>query len=321
MRNSFNGTEVRLVVEQRTVLTDDIIQLELRTEDGSDLPAWDPGSHIELILSESMVRQYSLCGDPADRGCWKIAVLRDVSGRGGSQRIHDELQEKSFVTARGPRNLFPLRPSRNYLFIAGGIGITPMLPMISAAAKSGARWAIHYGGRSRQSMAFVDQLLEFDHAGVHLYPQDEVGFIDLGSALADPDPETLVYCCGPEPLLSAVEDRCRPAWPSDSLCVERFSPRAIDEHAAETAFEVELVQSGKTITVNHGQSILDAVEQSGVPVLSSCMEGTCASCEVAVLDGVPDHRDSVLDEREREAGKTMMICVSRALSTRLAIDL
>ncbi|MFE4503548.1 PDR/VanB family oxidoreductase [Rhodococcus sp. NPDC056743] len=325
MRYSFNETELTVVVTRRTAVTDEIIQLELRNLDGSDLPAWDPGSHIELILSESMVRQYSLCGDPDDRSRWTIAVLREVDGRGGSQRIHDVLQENSNVLIRGPRNLFPLRLSRNYIFIAGGIGITPMLPMISAAIKSGARWSLHYGGRSRQSMAFAEQLSmtagTLAHADVRLYPQNEVGFIDLDSALKEPNSETLIYCCGPEPLLSAVEDRCQSSWPSESLCVERFSPRTFDESPVETTFEVELMQSGKTIVVIPGQSILDAVEQAGVPVLSSCMEGTCASCEVAVLDGIPDHRDSVLSERERESNKTMMICVSRASSSRLAIDL
>ncbi|TQC46107.1 oxidoreductase [Rhodococcus sp. WS4] len=321
MRNSFDVAELTAIVTRRKVLTDEIVELELRSVDGQDLPAWDPGSHIELVLSESMVRQYSLCGDPDDRSCWRIAVLLEVDGRGGSRRIHEELHEGSTVAVRGPRNLFPLRPSRNYVFIAGGIGITPMLPMISAAAKAGARWSIHYGGRSLRSMAFAEQLSGMNGADVWLYPQDEVGVIDLDSALGEPDSVTLIYCCGPEPLLRAVEDQCRSSWPSDALCVERFSPKNIDDSANNDSFEVELMQSGVTVTVNPGQSILTALEEVGAPVLASCMEGTCATCEVAVLEGVADHRDSVLTEREREANKTMMICVSRAVGSRIVLDL
>ncbi|SDE65947.1 Ferredoxin-NADP reductase [Rhodococcus tukisamuensis] len=321
MRNSFNEEELTVVVTHRSALTEEIVELEFRNADGSDLPAWDPGSHIEIVLSESVIRQYSLCGDPSDRGCWRIAVLREADGRGGSLQIHEELHVGSSVAVRGPRNLFPLRPSPNYVFIAGGIGITPMLPMVSAAAKAGARWSIHYGGRSRRSMAFAEKLLEIDGAGVRLYPQDEVGVIDLNSALGQPDTDTLVYCCGPEALLRAVEDRCRSSWPSDALCIERFSPKSVDSSAGDDSFEVELMQSSMTVTVNPGQSILSALEEVGVPVLASCMEGTCATCEVAVLEGVPDHRDSVLTEREREDNKTMMICVSRAAGSRIVLDL
>jgi ferredoxin-NADP reductase len=321
MRNPDQLNESTVIVDRRTVVTDEIVELELRRVDGADLPRWEPGSHIEFVLSDDMIRQYSLCGDPDDRSCWKVAVLREDEGRGGSRRIHQELHEGAHVVARGPRNLFPFQPSRNYVFVAGGIGITPILPMISAAVKSGSRWILHYGGRSLPSMAFTDRVLDLDGADVRLYPQDEVGLIDLDSALGVPDSETLVYCCGPEPLLDAVEQRCRSSWPSDALRVERFAPRGTLDDEIDEAFEVELVQSGMTVTVKPGESILTAVEDAGVPILSSCMEGTCGTCEVPVLEGVPHHRDSVLTEREREANGTMMICVSRATSSRLVLDL
>ncbi|WP_228003036.1 PDR/VanB family oxidoreductase [Nocardia australiensis] len=321
MRNPSELNESMVIVHRRTVLTDEIVELELRRADGVDLPCWDPGSHIEVVLSEDMIRQYSLCGDPDDRSCWKIAVLREDDGRGGSRRIHEEWHEGIHVVVRGPRNLFPFQPAPNYVFIAGGIGITPMLPMISAAVKSGSQWSLHYGGRSLSSMAFTDRVLDIGSADAWLYPQDEVGLIDLDSALAAPESETLVYCCGPEPLLTAVEDRCRSYWPSDALHVERFAPKDTVESANDEAFEVELIQSGVTVTVNPGESVLSAVEAVGVPVLASCLEGTCATCEVTVVEGVPDHRDSVLSEREREANNTMMICVSRSVSSRLVLDL
>lgn len=322
MRNNIPvESESTVIVTRRTRLTDEIVELELRDPDGSDLPPWDPGSHIDIVLSGDLVRQYSLCGNPADRGCWKIAVLREADGRGGSRRIHHELREGARVVVRGPRNLFPLHESRDYVFIAGGIGITPILPMISAAAKSGASWSLHYGGRSLRSMAFTARARGLGGDGVRLYPQDEVGLIDLAAALGDPRSGTLVYCCGPEPLLAAVEQRCRSSWPAEALRIERFSPRQDLGHEIDEAFEVELVQSGITLTVGPGESIMTAVEDAGVPILSSCLEGTCGTCEVPVLEGVPDHRDSVLSEREREAHKTMMICVSRASSSRLVLDL
>lgn len=319
--NPREASESTVVVARRTLLTDEIVELELRNADGSALPDWDPGSHVDVVLSEDLVRQYSLCGDPDDRSCWRIAVLREPDGRGGSRRIHDELNEGTRVSVRGPRNLFPLEDSRNYVFIAGGIGITPLLPMISTAARSGARWSLHYGGRSLQSMAFTDRARDLSGGDVRFYPQDQVGIIDLAAALGNPDPDTLIYCCGPEPLLAAVEERCRTSWPSRALHVERFAPRAVIGDEVDEAFEVELVQSGLTVTVEPGESILTVVEDAGVPILSSCMEGTCGTCEVPVLEGIPDHRDSVLTEREREAHATMLICVSRAATSRLVLDL
>ncbi len=318
--SSHEVSESTVVVARRTQLTDEIVELELRNADGSPLPPWDPGSHVDLVLSRDVVRQYSLCGDPGDRSCWRVAVLRESNGRGGSRRIHDELHEGALVTVRGPRNLFPLHKSRNYVFIGGGIGITPLLPMISTVARSGARWSLHYGGRSLRSMAFTDRARSLG-GDVRLYPQDEVGHIDLAAALGAPDPDTLIYCCGPEPLLAAVEERCRTSWPAEALHVERFAPRDVMSGEADEAFEVELAQSGLTVLVEAGESILNVVEDAGVPILSSCMEGTCGTCEVPVLEGIPDHRDSVLTEREREANATMLICVSRAVGSRLVLDL
>jgi ferredoxin-NADP reductase len=211
--------------------------------------------------------------------------------------------------------------SPRYQFIAGGIGITPILTMIEAAQARGADWQLLYGGRERASMAFLDDL-ERHGERVTVWPQDEQGMLDLASVLAEPREDTLVYCCGPEGLLSAVEEACRP-WPEDSLHIERFSAKTPEEPSPDAlaTFEVECQRSGVTVTVPAGRSIYEVAEEAGVEVLGSCMEGVCGTCECDVIEGEPDHRDSVLSEAEQARGDTIMICVSRSRSERLVLDI
>jgi ferredoxin-NADP reductase len=260
-----------------------------------------------------------LCGDPAGAAEYRLGILRDPDGRGSSRYVHDRLQEGDTVRVRGPRNNFPLVASPRYLFVAGGIGITPILPMIRSAEEAGADWRLVYGGRRRASMAFLDELARYGDR-VSVCPQDETGLLDLDALLGTPLPDTLVYCCGPEPLLAAVEQRCA-GWPPRSLHVERFAPKALTAPVRTEAFEVVLQQSGLTLTIPPDRSILSVVDEAGVGVLSSCAEGTCGTCETTVLDGIPDHRDSVLDETEKKANDCMMICVSRSCTERLVLDL
>ena len=307
--------EAELVVDRRDSAADGVLALTLRHPLGEQLPQWEPGAHIDVVLGPGLERQYSLCGDPADRTAWRIAVLREPVGRGGSAHVHEQLGQGDKVRVRGPRNHFALRPAPRYRFIAGGIGITPILPMLAAAEAQGAEWTLLYGGRTRESMAFTEELSRYGDR-VTVAPQDETGLLDLPSVLDGVPEGTLVYCCGPGPLLDAVEERC----PAGLLHVERFTPK--EQPAAEnTEFEVELAQTGTTVTVAPDVSVLDAVRASGVEVLFSCTEGTCGTCETDVLDGTPDHRDSVLTDEEREAGETMMICVSRCRGKKLVLDL
>ncbi|MDX2675122.1 PDR/VanB family oxidoreductase [Streptomyces sp. NY05-11A] len=307
--------EAELVVGQREFAADGVLALTLRHPLGEALPAWEPGAHVDVVLGPGLERQYSLCGDPGDRHAWRIAVLREPNGRGGSAYVHEQLGQGGKVRVRGPRNHFALRTATRYRFIAGGIGITPVLPMLAAAEAAGADWTLLYGGRSLNSMAFTGELARYGDR-VTVAPQDETGLLDLGSVL-DALPEgTLVYCCGPGPLLDAVEERC----PSGALHVERF--QAKEQPAGQDGeFEVELAQSGRTLTVAPDVSVLDTVRAAGVEVLFSCTEGTCGTCETDVLEGTPEHRDSVLTAEEREAGETMMICVSRCLGKKLVLDL
>ena len=309
-----------LVLERKETVAEGVVLLTLRDPEGRPLPEWEPGAHVDLELQDGLVRQYSLCGDPKDRSQLQLAVLREPASRGGSSHVHDVLAEGDEVRVRGPRNHFPLEKAKRYLFIAGGIGITPILPMLRAVDASGADWQLFYGGRTRASMAFAEALQQTYGKRVSIRPQDEYGLLDLPSLLGKPQRKTAVYCCGPEPLLAAVETACE-QWPNDALHVERFAPKEDLAAGPRTTFEVELAQSGQTLKVSEDMSILEAVERAGISVMTSCEEGICGTCETSVLSGQIDHRDSVLSDEERAAGDTMMICVSRAKSDRLVLDL
>ncbi len=310
---------VELVVHSRAWAAEGVLVLDLRDPSGAALPSWTPGAHIDLVLPGDLVRQYSLCGDPAERLTWRIAVLREPAGRGGSALVH-ELLPGATVQVRGPRNHFPLRSASRYLFIAGGSGITPLLPMIAAADAAGAAWRLLYGGRTAASMAFTHELRAAHGDRVDLRPQDEHGLLDLDGPLAEATPDTLVYCCGPAPLLAAVERRCADR-PPGTLHLERFTPKDTGEPVLTGSFQVELAGSGLTCTVPPERSILEVLEEAGVQVLTSCREGTCGTCETGVLAGTVDHRDSLLTPEEQAAGDTMLICVSRAACPKLVLDL
>jgi cytochrome P450/ferredoxin-NADP reductase len=306
-------------VTAKRPVSEAVVALTLTDVDGNAMPRWEPGAHVDLVIDGVHTRQYSLCGHPDDPQAYRLGILRDPAGSGASLYVHDRLQEGDVVRVRGPRNNFPLVVAPRYLFIAGGIGITPVLPMIAAAEAAGADWQLVYGGRQRASMAFLDELEAYGDK-VSVRPQDESGLLDLAALLGQPRPGTAVYCCGPEPLLAAVEEHCR-TWPQGTLHIERFAPRPVTQPVLSEAFEVHLAQSDITLTVPPDRTILSVVEEAGVGVLSSCAEGTCGTCETPVLEGVPDHRDSVLDEQERAAGDCMMVCVSRACTPRLVLDL
>ncbi|MFC7574323.1 PDR/VanB family oxidoreductase [Klenkia terrae] len=238
-------------------------------------------------------------------------MLREPAGRGGSAHVHDHLHEGDEVQVQGPRNNFELVPAQRYVFVAGGIGITPILPMADAARAAGVPYELHYGGRSRRSMAFLAEL----EGTIH--PQDEVGLLDLDAILGDLPEGTAVYCCGPEPLLAAVEERC----PAEVLHVERFAPKDVGAPVLTGSFEVELSLSGKTLTVPPELSIMAVLRDNGVEVLSSCEEGTCGTCETGVLEGEVDHRDSLLTPDEQAANDVMFVCVSRAACPKLVLEL
>ncbi len=312
----------QLIVESRAMQTPEIVQLTLRAADGRALPFWQPGAHVDLILGDDLVRQFSLCGDPADRERFTIAVLREDGGRGGSVAVHEQLAVGAEVLVRGPRNHFAFEVAPKYRFIAGGIGITAILPMVRAAAAAGAEWSLAYCGKAVERMAFAEQLaLEFPER-VRLYASTTTGRLRVAEELANPDGVTDLYCCGPEGLMRAVEEQVAAAgWPAGALHLERFVPRELGAPVWQEPFLVDLLLSGQTVEVMPGESVLDAVRETGAVVLSSCEEGTCGTCETPVLGGTIDHRDSLLTAEERAADDRMMVCVSRAACERIVLEL
>ena len=310
--------EADVVVAVRREEAAGVVGLELALPDGMPLPPWTPGAHIDLELPGGLTRQYSLAATrpyPVG-GAWAFCGSPTAAGVPLARR---RLVAGATLRVRGPRNNFPLQPAARYVFIAGGIGITPILPMVRAAEAAGAEWVLVYGGRSRTSMAYQDELAVYGDR-VRLSPQDETGLLDLAGLLGTPAPGTLVYCCGPTGLLDAVTAQCA-GWPAGSLHVERFTAAEVVLDGPEHAFEVVCEQSGLTVTVGPDVSVLDALGAAGVHVLSSCTEGICGTCETTVLDGEPDHRDSLLTEDEKAAGDTMLVCVSRCRGARLVLDL
>lgn len=304
---------------RRDEVADGVVRLVLQPSPGEHFPVWEPGAHIDVILEPDLIRQYSLCGDPSERSVIEIAVLREPCGRGGSAFVHDKLTEGDQVRIRGPRNHFPLVDASEYIFVAGGIGITPILPMLRQVEKSGVPWRLVYGGRTRSSMAFRDELADRYGDRIVIRPQDEVGLLDLAAELGPPRDDVAVYCCGPEGLLHAIEEHCQ-QWPAGCLHIERFAPKTQEAPVAAGSFEVELARSGQTVTVPPDRSIVDVLQDAGVDVPVSCLEGTCGTCETRVLAGIPEHRDSILNDRERAANDVMFVCVSRCLSGKLSID-
>lgn len=318
------GRSLHLLVTEARFEAEGVVSLTLADPNGGELPEWTPGAHLELVLPSGLHRQYSMCGFPSNRQHFRIAVLREAAGRGGSVEIHDTGLVGRTLTVHGPRNHFELQPARRYLFIAGGIGITPILSMARELALR-ADWSLHYGGRTARSMAFVHDLRSLAGDRVHVIPQDTDGLLPIDAIVAAADAETAIYCCGPGPLLDAVQDAHKRLAPDSPLHFERFAASTGQSVAAprsdDRTVEVVLNRTGKTLEVGSETSLLDAIREVVPAVSFSCTEGYCGSCEVAVLEGEPDHRDEILTQDERVAGKTMFPCVSRALSPRLVLDI
>ena len=302
-----------LVVADIRELADGVRGIRLVPLGGARLPHWDPGAHLTLDLPGGLSRQYSLCGDPADHSCYEIAVLRETESRGGSAWLHEELRAGMTVTAREPDNHFPLRAAPSYLFIAGGIGITPIRAMIDSLPAR-RDWRLLYLGRSRSTMAFLPELLQEYPGHVLVYASDEHSMrLDIAEAIAKNGGD--VYCCGPESLLDAVAAATPPA----RLHLERFAP--VDRHSAHlSAIRIDCARSGIALEVPADRSILEILEERSIPIVASCRRGVCGSCELRVLDGEVEHLDSVMDDDEKNELGIMFPCVSRAVDGHLTLD-
>jgi len=297
----------------------DVLSLELDDPTGSELPAWDPGAHIDLRFANGVERQYSLCSDPDDRRAWRIAILAESPSRGGSRFVHQTLRVGDHVTVSAPINNFALAPAAEYVFVAGGIGITPILPMLQEATHRGIPWRLAYLGSAGERMAFLSAP-QLSGDETLLVRGDIDGRLDLDAWIGVPTAQTGVYACGPERLLDALEELSA-GWPRGALRVERFQPKTFGESQGADSFEVVASRSDLVVTVDRGCSVLEMLENAGIGFPSSCLEGVCGTCETAVIDGAPEHRDSILTPDERESNETMMICVSRSLGDRLVLDI
>lgn len=317
---------LRLRVRTRFRASSTVAALVLEHPEGAELPAWEPGAHVTLHLPGGLERQYSLCGEPADRGTYRLGVLLEPAGRGGSAWVHEHLHEGDHIAVSGPRNHFELVSGARHHFLAGGVGITPILPMVRRCQEQGTDWRLTYLGRSRESMAFLDELGGLGDVGrvdgrVHVHCDERSGVADIGQILGAAPDDCLVYACGPEGLLRAVET-VMATRPTGSLRVERFAPQDPGGEAApERPFTVTFTRSGITTEVPADASILDVAEKHGLAIDYSCREGTCGTCETAILSGRADHRDSVLSPEEQETHETMLICVSRSLTPVIELDL
>jgi ferredoxin-NADP reductase len=314
-----DAPELSLVVQEIRREAEGVIGIRLAAMGVLDLPAWTPGAHIDVLLPDGRERQYSLCGDPGDRRQWQIAVLREVLGRGGSEWLHSRLREGDVLRVRGACNNFALVEADAYLFVAGGIGITPLLPMTRELNRRGVPWRLLYGGRSRRSMAFTHELAAQGEL-VRIRPEDECGLLDLEAFLGEPRHGVVIYCCGPERLLRAMEAVCE-RWPEGTLHVERFRPSPGALEGVNGAFDVVLAKTGITCRVGPDESIIDALEKAGVYVPRSCGEGTCGTCLTPVTAGIPDHRDSFLRGKKRAANNAICVCCSRSQTPRLVLNL
>ncbi|MFB2582400.1 2Fe-2S iron-sulfur cluster-binding protein [Herbiconiux sp. P15] len=294
---------------------DDVISLVLERTDGAALPAWTAGSHIDVELPTGLTRQYSLCGDPRELGTYRVAVLRDAASRGASEYVHMFLRPGQQIRIGEPRNHFPLVPAERYFFIAGGIGVTPVLPLARQAAEH-APASVLYLGRGGTSLAFQDELHE-SAAEVSIHDSRVAGRHDLSTFLSGLDETTAVYVCGSDRLISAVEALAE-EWPAGVLHTERFKPRPrVSTVAAD--FDVTWQPSGETFTIPADRSALDVLEEAGLPVGGSCRQGVCGACELVAVSGTPDHLDDVVDDHDRTEGERFFPCVSRAETPSLTV--
>jgi len=317
-----NVTQVR--VKRISFEAEGIHSYELMRPDGGDLAPFTAGSHIDLHLPNGMIRSYSLVNGQNERNRYVISVNNDAASRGGSKLIHETVRVGDVITIAHPRNNFVLNEEAAHsVLIAGGIGITPLLSMIRRLEALGRSWELFYAARTRVTAAFLDELnnLRPDvHPNLHLNFDGEppTQMLDLSAIVKAARPDAHLYCCGPVPMLEAFEAAAADR-PSDHVHVEYFKAR--EKPAAEGGFELKLARSNRTIAVQVGQTILDALLEAGISANYACTEGVCGTCETRVVEGVPDHRDLFLSKEEQEANKTIMICCSGSKSPRLVLDI
>ena len=316
----------RVCVAQRQTSGQDIVLLDLARTDGLALPAFEAGAHIDVHLPGDLVRQYSLCSDPADSTHYRIGVLRDPASRGGSVAVHAHLQQGVELTISIPRNHFPLIPSagKTYLF-GGGIGVTPMIAMAYALHRSGSDFELHYSSRSPTQMAFGAELDAAPFARkVHRHfdehaPTPGQQRADAAAILSAAPPDAHVYVCGPKGYMDWVMGTARAqGFPDARIHYEFFQ---VDVDTSGASFTVVAQLSDKEVVVEAEETIVSALERIGIRVQVSCEQGVCGTCLTNVLGGTPDHRDEYQTDEEKAANEQIAICCSRSLTPRLVLEI
>lgn len=315
-----NAERLELRVQSIRYAARDTHLIELAHPDGRGLPGVAPGAHIDLHLGNGITRSYSLVHSGENPSSYVVGVKLDAQSRGGSRYVHEQLRVGAVLPVSAPRNHFALREDAAHsVLIAGGIGITPIWCMAQRLDAIGASWELWYSVRARADLAFAAQLQALG-ARVHLHCDDEAGTrLDLQDIVAAAPAQAHLYCCGPTPMLDAYEQAATVRFAPEQVHLERFA--AQQSAAVDGGFVIALARSGAELLVPSGTSVLQVLLDNGIAVDSSCQEGICGCCEVAVLEGEVDHRDAVLSAAERAANKTMMVCCSGARSSRLVLDI
>lgn len=313
-------------VKSITYEAEGILSFELRPVPPlRELPPFTAGAHIDLHLTNGLIRSYSLFNSQGDTHCYRMAVNLDANSRGGSRFVHTSIHAGDVLTIGAPRNNFTLdEEADNSVMIAGGIGITPLYSMVQRLENLGRKWTLYYSTRSRKNTAFIDEIealnANSEHGSVvfHFDQENPGKFLDLPEIVSSSPQGTHFYCCGPLPMLEAFESATQ-ALPDDCVHVEYFAAK----ESADTSggFTVELARSGDSLYVPAGKTILDVLIEEGHQPLYSCQEGICGTCEVPVLEGEPDHRDLVLSAQQRAANKSIMVCCSGCRSEKLVLDM
>ena len=314
---------LNVVVRKREQQAEGIVALELVDSTGQPLPAFEAGAHIDLHLGDGMIRQYSLCNDPADNSAYRVGILRDPNSRGGSVAVHEKLHEGTALQISAPRNLFPLAAGNDAsILIGGGIGITPMIAMAYALSAAGKPFDLYYCGRSRSTCAFVEDLADSafaDHVHFHFDDEHDGVRIDLDAVFDAADSAAHMYTCGPNGFMEWVMETARRKGFAESNIHKEFFQ--VEVKTGGEAFEVYAEASDVTVTVQPDESIAQALIKAGLKIKVSCEQGTCGTCLCDVIEGIPDHRDVFLTEEEREDNDQILICCSRAKTPRLVLDL
>jgi phthalate 4,5-dioxygenase reductase subunit len=312
---------LKLIITGKEKLADDIFLFELRDQNNAALPVFEAGAHVVIHTPAGLLRCYSLCNAPSERDRYLLGIKREDSGGGGSKAMVDKVGLGDTLTISPPENYFSLSTdAKTHVLIAGGIGITPILAMARQLHAAGAPFRVIYCARSQSMAAFADELCDSafsDHVMIHYDGGDIANVLNFREVLADRPDGAHVYCCGPWPLMHAVKEAAR-HWPHDAVHFEDFGTNAQPDAAGEKTFAIKLARSGASLTVPPGISILEILRRHGIDVPSSCEAGTCGSCRMGLLSGKADHRDYVLDDDEQES--EIMICVSRAISDELTLD-